>query len=507
MQTDVVVGVVAFVIVAGYAALAWFRHGRDPSYPDDASILLPAPPPGMTAATATVVAGGGTHVAFMAALLDLASRDEIAFVAEDRPDHVGIAFRGGETTDPRVLLNRRNPIGEAETWLLGELKATRALAGRHDDDGPPSPEMIAAGTQMLSSLMRLSVSPDADDSYEAREARQHGLASAAQIPDPAALEAAYEARTGHAMDDKARAGLEHMSAGMALARAMSDPASVAADPERYAAMIEQAGDEPVTPERHRELVEQVRTWASSATAAQATSTAAAVPDLIPAPEARRLQAPFLFGTFLQTYAKRHGWIGGLSIMTTLRWSILAAIELAAGIALAFLGSRAGSTVLQAAGSGVAAGGVATWIIGGRMPALSQEGAMMKAQLAAYRRTLAATFGQATSLDDVVASHKLPWLETPDQAIVWGMALGLRKDVEGVMARTARPLGAGAAAPGYSPPWYSRLLPGDHDPAPTADGTGGAAAAAAPSTAAIDNPAAMFAGIEAIGSEDAEGRRR
>src|SRR6476646_9207334 len=113
MDLTVVLGIVAFLVVAGYAGLAWFRHGRDPSYPDDASILLPAPPPGMTAATATVVAGGGTHVAFMAALLDLASRDEIAFVAQDRPDHVGIAFRGGETTDPRVLLNRRNPIGEA----------------------------------------------------------------------------------------------------------------------------------------------------------------------------------------------------------------------------------------------------------------------------------------------------------------------------------------------------------------------------------------------------------
>jgi hypothetical protein len=118
MQTDVVVGVVAFVIVAGYAALAWFRHGRDPSYPDDASILPPAPPPGMTAATATVVAGGGTHVAFMAALLDLASRDEIAFVRRTAGPR-GHRVRGGETTDPRVLLNRRNPIGEAETWLSG----------------------------------------------------------------------------------------------------------------------------------------------------------------------------------------------------------------------------------------------------------------------------------------------------------------------------------------------------------------------------------------------------
>ena len=152
MDLNVVLGIGAFLVVAGYAGLERLRHGRDPAYLDDASILLPAPPPGMTAATATMVAGGGTHVAFMAALLDLASRDELAFVAEDRPDRVGIAFRGGETADPRVLLNRRNPIGEAETWLLGELKASLAIAARrgsNDDDAPPSPEMVAAGMQMF----------------------------------------------------------------------------------------------------------------------------------------------------------------------------------------------------------------------------------------------------------------------------------------------------------------------------------------------------------------------
>jgi hypothetical protein len=505
MQTDAVVGVVAFIIVAGYAALAWFRHGRDPAYQDDASVLMPAPPPAMTAATATVVSGGATHVAFMAALLDLASRDEIAFVAEDRPDHVGIAFRGGETTDPRVLLNRRNPIGEAESWLLGMLKASKAMAGRGDGDkdGPPSPEMIAAGAQMMSTFLRLGASADSDDSFDARAAREHGMASLAQLPDAASLEAAYEARTGHAMTDRAREGMEHITAGMAITRAMSDPAAVAADPERYATMIEQARGEPVTPEEHLQIVEQVRDWATRAAAVPAP----AAPDAISAAEARRLQAPFLFGTFIQTYAKRHGWIGGLSVVATLRWSMLAAIELAAGIGLAVLGSRTGSTTLQAAGGGVAAGGLATWIIGGRMPALSKEGAVMKAQLAAYRRTLAATFGQATTLDDVVASHQLPWLETPDQAIVWGMALGLRKDVEGVMARTARARGASGVAAGYSPPWYARLLPGDRLVTAATGGTGAQAAVTPAPSTAIDDPAAMFAGIEAIGSEDSEGRRR
>src|SRR5438309_9562291 len=101
LATDIVIGVATFALVAGYAALSWLRRGRDPRYLDDASILLPAPPPGMTAATATIVLGEDSRAAFMAALLDLASRDEIAFVAEGRQggvDEVGIAIHGGEST-------------------------------------------------------------------------------------------------------------------------------------------------------------------------------------------------------------------------------------------------------------------------------------------------------------------------------------------------------------------------------------------------------------------------
>ena len=60
------------------------------------------------------------------------------------------------------------------------------------------------------------------------------------------------------------------------------------------------------------------------------------------------------------------------------------------------------------------------------------------------------------MDEVVASHALPWVETPDQAVVWGYALGLHEEVEDVLARsieTAREAGASGLRPPYLPTWY------------------------------------------------------
>ena len=56
-------------------------------------------------------------------------------------------------------------------------------------------------------------------------------------------------------------------------------------------------------------------------------------------------------------------------------------------------------------------------------------------LAAYRRTLSKTMEQARSMDQVVKESGLEWLETPDQAVVWGVALGLAGQVEDVLGRT------------------------------------------------------------------------
>ena len=90
-----------------------------------------------------------------------------------------------------------------------------------------------------------------------------------------------------------------------------------------------------------------------------------------------------------------------------------------------------------------------------MQAVTLPGAMIRAMLAAYRRTLEKTMAQARSMDQVVAEAGLPWLETPDQAVVWGVALGLDKQIEHVLERSLEDLQAGRATPAatYLPVWY------------------------------------------------------
>ena len=243
-SADVVLGVVGFVMVAGYIALAWLRRGRDPKVVDDASILMPAPPPAMTAATAAIVSGGGGRLAFIAALLDLATRDEIAFVVEGREhgaDQLGIAFRaaadrpaGPPEPAPADRRGRDLAAGRAQ-GVPGDVNVG---AGRREDE-PPPPEAIAAGMQMLTTMMRIgATTADDDDSFEARSAREHGL-SATSMPDASALEAAYEQRTGHAMPDSLAEGLDRLTSTMS---AFSDPTAIMKDPEAFAErMAAQAG--------------------------------------------------------------------------------------------------------------------------------------------------------------------------------------------------------------------------------------------------------------------------
>jgi hypothetical protein len=95
---------------------------------------------------------------------------------------------------------------------------------------------------------------------------------------------------------------------------------------------------------------------------------------------------------------------------------------------------------------------------------------------------------------VVAARTLPWVETPDQAVVWGYALGLHEEVEDVLARSVE---AAAASPGsrvYLPTWYV---------AGTASGGGAGGSGGGPSSAfsssAIPNFGAMTAALATIGT--------
>ena len=71
------------LLLVAWPLFHWLRFGRDPDYLDDPSIYMPAPPPDLTAAAGALVFDGrSSRHTLTTALLDLASRDEIAFRPE-----------------------------------------------------------------------------------------------------------------------------------------------------------------------------------------------------------------------------------------------------------------------------------------------------------------------------------------------------------------------------------------------------------------------------------------
>jgi hypothetical protein len=480
----VIAGVVGFGLVVGYAGLAWLKRGRDPSFADDESILAAAPPPGMTAATATIVDGGPTRLAFMAALLDLASRDEIAFRQE--PGGVGIAIRGAETDEARVVLNRRQPIGGGETWLLMQLKEAAIAAAGGAPGGVSLSDRVG---ESLTGLIRAGTFALGDsDSAQARAAGRGGLASA---PAPDLTPAADDllARMDNAAPSDVRA--EASAAGAKLAQTMSDQAGIARDPDGYMRQLEAVSGKPLTQEERA----SIRDWAARYASRAAASPA---PQYIPAERTRALRAPLLFGPLVEAYASRNGWVVGLPVWQRLKWRIIAVLEMVAvpwvllvagSLAMSF---NVSSEVALGFTAGWLAGAIVTFLMAPAMTARTPAGARTRAQLAAYRRTLEMTFGQARSMDEVVASKRLAWIETPDQALVWGVALGLRHDIEGLLARTADLLEQGQGSRvTFVPAWYSSAPAGGT----TAAGETGPRTA----PASVAEAGAMFTALEAIGS--------
>jgi len=122
----------------------------------------------------------------------------------------------------------------------------------------------------------------------------------------------------------------------------------------------------------------------------------------------------------------------------------------------FFGINLPSSGLTLGGVAAVAGAIAMFIIARTMPQRTMEGARMFAQLAAYRRTLQMTLEQSRTMDQVVSSGVLPWVETPDQAVVWSYALGLHEEAEEVLERSMEDVRTGAASPTrtYFPMWYA-----------------------------------------------------
>jgi uncharacterized membrane protein YgcG len=349
---------VAFIVLVGWALWSWLRYGRDPDYLDDPSILMPAPPPDLTApAGALVFDGRSSRHTLTTAMLDLASRDELAFRPEPHrlgKDKMGIDVVKPDEGNARIALNRRHPVDPAEVYALGELT---------------------------------------DLGVGSREGGRH-------------------------IDSTALLGF-----GKSVSK---------------------------------------------------------------------------FDDRLETYVTQKGWFREKPKDAVARWRLRGGIEAVLGVVLIVVAFNLPSDGLLLIGAAVLAAGIVTLALAYAMPARTLAGATIRAMLAAYRRTLEKTFAMSRSMNEVVDAKVLPWLETPDQAVVWGVALGLREDVQSVLERSADDVQNGRVNPGlvYIPHWYGS---GSWD---SGGGGGGGFAPGLFSSSAVPNFGGMVAAIGTIGNSPA-----
>lgn len=338
-QVNAVLGLVgapiAFMGLAGWAFVNWRRFGKDPVYLDDPSILMPAPPPDLTAASGAMVMDGGTsRRALTTAMLDLASRGLISF-REDGGilgfgKKVGVDVappRGDEMLEAQRARNGRRPTGPAEGVALQHLQS---IGGRADGDYITPEELPKFG--------------------------------------------------------------QHVSA---------------------------------------------------------------------------------FDAALEKHVVGRGWFKEPPSKVMGRWIGKGFLVVFAGIVAVIAGFNLPISGLVLIGAGTIAGGIVIVVFAKGMPAVTMPGAMIRAMLAAYRRTLQKTMAQARSMQQVVEEAGLDWLDTPDQAVVWGTALGLQDEIEGVLSRSLEDVKRGKTSGyvPYFPAWYQGSS-GTPFTAATATGSGG-----------------------------------
>jgi len=157
---------------------------------------------------------------------------------------------------------------------------------------------------------------------------------------------------------------------------------------------------------------------------------------------------------LEQEAVRLGWLTRRPMPLITRWVVIGVIELLAAAGLVFLGYTIPMSGLTLLGAAFGIGGIGTIALGMAMSQRTPQGAYVDSMLKAYRRTLEKTLDQARNMNEVAAEPTVRVLaDTPDKAVVWGIALGLHKQVAEVLRRGLEDLRAGERADGaYYPVW-------------------------------------------------------
>ena len=154
-------------------------------------------------------------------------------------------------------------------------------------------------------------------------------------------------------------------------------------------------------------------------------------------------------------AVRLGWLtrAPTPSITRMTWIGIGIAVLGAGaIWLGLAVPMSGALLL---GIALVLGGISTVGFARAMSQRTYQGAYVDAMLKAYRRTLKKTMEQARSMGEVVAEPEVAVLaDTPDKAVVWGIALNLHDQVSDVIARglEEQRRATGSATGAYYPVW-------------------------------------------------------
>lgn len=165
----------------------------------------------------------------------------------------------------------------------------------------------------------------------------------------------------------------------------------------------------------------------------------------------------LFPKLLEADALRLGWFTERPSAAISRLSIVGGLELLAGLVAGTLGVALPASGALLVGIALGLGGMGTIGFGRAMSQRTPLGARVDGMLKAYRRTLQKTLEQSRSMSEVVADDTVRMLaDTPDKAVVWGVALGLHDEVAALLERSLadQRSAEGSTQAAYYPYWLS-----------------------------------------------------
>ena len=207
---------------------------------------------------------------------------------------------------------------------------------------------------------------------------------------------------------------------------------------------------------------------------------------------------------LEAAAVKTGWLARMPGPSITRMVAIGIVLAVLGAVSIFVGISVPMSGAVMFGAALVLGGVGTMGFGAAMSQRTSQGAYVDAMLKAYRRTLQKTMEQARNFGEVVQQPDIAKLaDTPDKAVVWGMALGLHDEVASLLARgledqrqaTGSPVGA------YYPLWLGSSPGSSWSGASAADMAGGVSYGSGSvfSGSAIPDIGGMFDALGSVGS--------